>query len=80
MDNQHIRTLLTGSTRTRFCISFPPFGDTQIIKCVAQGKVTQKLENQRKNAHTGLQLSIEPLWRLRSENFHKHTENKPTYR
>jgi len=27
---------------TQIYFSFPPFGDTQVINCVAQGKVTQK--------------------------------------
>ncbi len=50
---------------TQIYINFPPFGDTQIIKCVAQGKVTPKQNVKEKMQTTWLQLGIWPLWQTK---------------
>ncbi len=37
-----------------FCLNFPPFVDAQINNCIAQGKVTRKLEiKEKRRRHKG---------------------------
>jgi hypothetical protein len=47
--DQHVKKYQTINT---FCLKFPPFVDAQINNCIAQGKVTRKIENKRKKTTT----------------------------